>query len=59
MPGLGCRHDRAHDLGEFKGPPQRLTPLGRADRAGDPASEAFLAEFADQFGELAFRQRGD
>ena len=59
LPGLGCRHRRTHDFGELNGAPEGLAPLGRADRAGDPAGEALLAEFTDQFCELPFRQGGD
>jgi hypothetical protein len=47
LPGLGSWHCRTHDLGELNGAPHGLAPLGRADRAGDPPGETFLAEFTD------------
>ena len=59
LPGLGCGHDRTHHGGELKGPPERLMPLSRADRTGDPTGEALLAELADEFRELPFRQGSD
>jgi hypothetical protein len=64
LEGPGCRvlsrlkfrHDGTHDFGEFDRTSNGPVMPRRRNRARNPAGEAFLAELADQLGQLAFGQ---
>ena len=53
------RQHAADDGGEARGRDDRGLGAGRDDGAGDAARGAFLAEFEQQIGKFAFRQRVD
>ena len=52
---LGFRHSGTHDFGEFDRTSNGPAMLRCRNRAGNPAGEAFLAELADQLGQLRVR----
>ena len=51
---LKFRHRGTHDFGEFDRTSNGPVLPCCGNRARNPAGEAFLAELADQFGQLAF-----
>ena len=53
---LKFRHRGTHDFGEFDRTSNGPVLPCCGNRARNPAGEAFLAELADQFGQLAFGQ---